>query len=181
MMQGIIERTAQPQNGMPFDQTQELERMAQTLGPEREDAFKRVVMAGKRILYGKETQKMVNEFLETEAPVAEQLGAGIANLVIMIDNQAQGNIPKEVIVPAATVLLFDAADFLKQSGQTITVQDIGAAYEIMFYNLFSGYGVPPEQLDMIMDEVAANEGLPPDSMQGNMAPADQDPRMMGGV
>lgn len=175
-MKGIIERNSPQQGGeQQFDQNQALDEMAANIPPEMQEAFKRVIMAGKRILYGKETQQEVQQFLATEAPVEEKLGAGVANIVIMIDNQAQGNIPKEVIIPAATVLLFDAADFLAQSGESVTVQQMGAAYEIMFYNIFAGYGVPPEQMDAILDEMQGGGGeegmMPPD--QGG-----QDPAMM---
>jgi hypothetical protein len=52
--QGIIGRNMQqpdaPTQGEGFDQNQMLADMAQNLGPEFEDAFKRVELAGKKIL-----------------------------------------------------------------------------------------------------------------------------------
>lgn len=150
--QGIIERSASPsQGGAQFDASAEVEKMAAAMGPEREEAFRRVVMAGKKILYGPETQDIVNEFMGQDAPIEEKLGVGIANLVIMIDNKAQGNIPKDVMIPAATVLLFDAADFLRESGEEISVEVLGAAYEQMFYAIYAGYGASPEQVDQAFD------------------------------
>lgn len=155
-MEGIIERNAAPeQSGPQFDQNAELAKMAQAMGPEREDAFRRVVLAGKKILYGKETQGMIDEFMATDAPIEEKLGTGIANLLILIDNKANGNVPKDVMIPAGTVLLFDAADFLRQSGEKITVEQMGSAYEHMFYGIFAGYGAQPEQVDAAFDQFAA--------------------------
>jgi hypothetical protein len=163
-MAGIIERNAAPE-GMEaeapagsFDQNAELAKMAQAMGPEREDAFKRVVLAGKKILYGKETQGMVQEFMATDAPIEEKLGTGIANVLVMMDNQAQGNIPKDVMIPAGTVLLFDAADYLRQSGEKISAQQLASAYEHMFYGVFAGYGSSPEQTDAALDDFAASRG-----------------------
>jgi len=160
-MEGLIERNAAPEGAQPsgpkFDQNAELAKMARAMGPEREDAFRRVVVAGKRLLYGKETQGMIDQFMSTEAPIEEKLGTGIANLVIMIDNKAQGNIPKDVMIPAATVLLFDAADFLRQSGEQISVEQLGAAYEHMFYGIFAGYGAQPEQVDAAFDQFAQQQ------------------------
>lgn len=154
-MEGLIERNAAPeQSGPQFDQNEELAKMAQAMGPEREDAFRRIVLAGKKILYGKETQGMIDEFMATDAPIEEKLGTGIANLLILIDNKANGNIPKDVMIPAGTVLLFDAADFLRQSGEKITVEQMGSAYEHMFYGIFAGYGAQPEQVDGALDQFA---------------------------
>lgn len=168
-MQGLIERNAAPEgmqaNGQQLDQNAELMRMAQAMGPERQEAFQRVVLAGKRILYGKETQGIIDEFMSVDAPIEEKLGTGIANLVIMIDNKAQGNIPKDVMIPAGTLLLFDAADFLRQSGERISVEQLGSAYEHMFYGIFSGYGAAPEQVDAALDQY----GQQPDAPQGGEA------------
>lgn len=159
-MQGLIERNAAPEAGQgpQFNQNAELARMAQAMGPERQEAFQRVVLAGKRILYGKETQGMIDEFMSVDAPIEEKLGSGIANLLVMIDNKAQGNIPKDVMIPAGTLLLFDAADFLRQSGERISVEQLGAAYEHLFYGLFAGYGAAPEQVDAALDQFGQQPG-----------------------
>lgn len=160
-MEGLIERNAAPGGAQPggpqFDQNAELAKMAQAMGPEREDAFRRVVLAGKKILYGKESQGVIDQFMATQAPIEEKLGTGIANLVVMIDNKAQGNIPKDVMIPAGTLLLFDAADFLRQSGEQISVEQMGSAYEHMFYGIFAGYGAQPEQVDAAFDQFAQQQ------------------------
>jgi len=139
-----------------FDHSKELAKMVSAMPPKMKNAFERVVLAGKKILYSKETQQMVDEFLQGDLPVANKLGEGVANIVVMIDNKANGAVPKDVLIPAATVLLFDAADFLKRTGETVTSEDIGKAYELMFYGIFSAYGAQPEQVDAAFDDYAAN-------------------------
>ena len=134
-----------------FNHAQEIGKMIEVMPPEMKQAFQKVVLAGKKMLYSPDTREMINEVLNSEAEMGEKLGAGIANLMIMMDNQAQGAIPKDVMIPAATVLLFDAADALKQSGETISAEELGQAYEIMFYNIFAGYGAQPEQVDKVLD------------------------------
>lgn len=139
-----------------FNHGKELAKMRQSMPEKTRQAFDRVVLAGKKVLYSRETRGMIDKFMQTEAPIAEKLGCGIANVVIMIDNQANGHLPKDVIIPAATVLLFDAADFLKQTGEQISTQDIGKAYEMMFYGIYSGYGIKPEQLDATLTKMGEN-------------------------
>jgi len=183
-MEGIIERNAATEQAAPrFDQNAEIAKMAQAMGPEREEAFKRVVLAGKRILYGKETQGMIDQFMSADAPIEEKLGAGIANLLIMIDNKANGNIPKDVMIPAGTLLLFDAADFLRQSGERISVEQMGAAYEHMFYGIFAGYGAAPEQVDAAFDQFAAKRqgGAPAGQMPPEASAPSQPMPGQGGV
>lgn len=141
-----------------FNHAQEIGKMIEVMPPEMKQAFQKVVLAGKKMLYSPDTREMINEVLTSEAEMGEKLGAGIANLMIMMDNQAQGAIPKDVMIPAATVLLFDAADALKQSGETISAEELGQAYEIMFYNIFAGYGAQPEQVDQVMDKMGAQYG-----------------------
>ena len=154
-MAGIIQDKMNPaQKQAPkFDHGAELQKMRSNMPPKMRNAFDRVVLAGQRIMYGKETKQVVEQFLSHDMPVANKLGEGVANLVVMIDNKANGAIPKDVLIPAGTVLLFDAADFLKQTGETISAQDIGKAYELMFYGIFEAYGGKPEQVDAVFDKM----------------------------
>lgn len=145
-MNGMIQKNM-------FNHSAELKRMRSSMPPEMQRAFDRIVLAGQKILYSKETQPMVDKILNADIPVANKLGEGVANIVVMIDNQANGAIPKEIMIPAATVLLFDAADFLKRTGEKITAEDIGTAYELMFYGIYSAYGINPEQLDAIFQKM----------------------------
>ena len=144
-MQG--QEPSEDHGGQGFDHSAELKKMRESMPEKMRNAFDRVVLAGQKILYGKETQDMIDEFLNQNAPLEEKLGAGVANIVVMIDNKANGAIPKEILVPAGTVLLFDAADFLTQSGEKISTTVIGKAYEIMFYGIFAAYGAEPQQVD----------------------------------
>ena len=85
---------------------------------------------------------------------------GVANLIVLIDNQSNGSLPKEAMIPAATVLLFDAADTLSQGGEKITSQQIGDAYQMMFYGIFSAYGMDEQQTDAAFDHLGANVKKP---------------------
>lgn len=147
-MAGLIQKNM-------FNHSKELAKMVSAMPPKMRTAFEKVVLAGKKVMYSKETQSVVNQFLDADMPVANKLGEGIANLVVMLDNKSNGAIPKDVMIPAATVLLFDAADFLKQTGEKITAADIGKAYELMFYGIYMAYGMQPEQVDQVFEKMGA--------------------------
>lgn len=153
---GLIQK-AQSDAAPKFDHSAEIEKMVAAMPPEMRDGFESIVEAGKQIMYGSETRDIVQQFLGADAPVEEKLGAGVANLVIMIDNQANGNVPKELLIPAGTVLLFDAADVLREAGETISAAQIGSAYEHMFYGIFAGYGASPEQTDAVFEDMGKRQ------------------------
>jgi hypothetical protein len=146
--------------GGKFDHAAELKRMREVMPEKFQKMFDRIVLAGQKILYSKETSEMVDQFLSQDAPIEERLGNGVANIVVMIDNKSNGAIPKEVLVPAGTVLLFDAADFLTQTGETISTEQIGKAYEMMFYGIFAAYGAEPGQVDAVFDEMEQKHRQP---------------------
>ena len=143
-----------------FNHGDELAKMIESMPAEMRKAFQQVVMAGKKVLYSQETAPIIDEVLNAEGSIGEKLGAGIANLVVTLDNKANGAMPKDVIIPAATVLLFDAADALAQAGMKIATQDIAVAYETMFYSIFQSYGAAPEQVDQVMDRLGQDQQAP---------------------
>lgn len=145
-MPGIVQQNM-------FDHSKELARMRSAMPPKMRDAFDRIVIAGKKVMYSKETAPMVDQYLNSGASTAEKLGGGVANVIVMLDNKAQGAIPKDILIPAATVLLFDAADFMRRTGTRVTTEDVGKAYELMFYGIFDAYGMKPEQVDSTFDHM----------------------------
>lgn len=145
-MAGIVQQNM-------FDHSKELARMRSIMPEKMREAFDRIVLAGKKVMYSKETAPMVDQYLSSGASTAEKLGGGVANVVVMLDNKAQGAIPKDILIPAATVLLFDAADFMRRTGTKVTTEDIGKAYEMMFYGIFEAYGMKPEQVDATFDRM----------------------------
>jgi hypothetical protein len=166
-MAGIVQKNM-------FNHAKELDKMTKMMPPKMRQAFERIVLAGKKIMYSKETQPVVDKFMNSDAPVAEKLGLGVANIIVMIDNKANGAVPKDILIPAATVLLFDAADFLRKTGETVTVSDIGNAYEMMFFGIFQAYGMEPDQVEQVFDkmggqsQVGAEEQAPAPEEQGNV-------------
>lgn len=174
MNEGLIQK-AQAKEGPSFDHSKEIQKMVSVMPPELRKAFEQVVKAGQTIMYSPETREEVMQFLTSEAPIEERLGMGIANLVIMIDNKANGSLPKEALIPAATVLLFDAADVLKQSGEQIGAEQIGLAYEMMFYGIFEGYGVKPEHADAAFNSIGQELGpQQEDDPNGEEPPGQED-------
>lgn len=121
------------------------------LPPELQNAYERVVAAGMKVLFSKQTHQYMLDQLQAPGANAEKLGQGIAKVMVFLFNESNGTMPQEVIVPAAMLLVLKAADFVNQSGKgKITDAEIGQAMEILVDSLFEGFGADRSQLDAAM-------------------------------
>ncbi len=121
------------------------------LPPELRNAYERVVAAGMKVLFSKQTHKYMLDQLQAPGSNAEKLGQGIAKVMVFLFNESNGTMPQEVIVPAAMLLVMKAADFINESGKgKITDEEIGQAMEILVDALFEGFGADRSELDAAM-------------------------------
>lgn len=145
----------------------ELQAMEAAMPPELKDAYDRVLLAGKKMMYSPNTQEaIVNIITDENIPVPNKIGEGVANLVVMMDNQGNGTIPKEVIVPVAVSLMMEAADYLYEVGIDVTEQDLAEGLKILIYGIFQAYGMPPEELDKLVDQAASQMDMGGESEGG---------------
>jgi hypothetical protein len=138
----------------------EMDRMTQLMDPKTGEAYDRVVTAGMTMLYSEENSDMMQKILmDDEIPVPNKLGEGVANLMVMMDNQGNGSIPKEIIVPAGINLMFEAADYMHEVGIEVTEADLGAALELLIKGVLVGYGIDPAAMDKVVDNMGEKLGF----------------------
>lgn len=156
----------------------ELEQMQALLDGKLGDAYDRVTTAGMKMLYAPENAEMIQGLiLNDEVPVPNKLGEGIANLLVMMDNQGNGTIPKEILVPVGVTLMFEAADYLFEVGIDVTEEDLGAALELMINGVFVGYGIDPAKIEQVIDDMGKKLGFEEGaeaSAVGPATPADEE-------
>ena len=132
----------------------ELEQMREMLDGQLGDAYDRVLTAGMKMLYAPENAEVMQKLIMDDAiPLANKLGEGVANLLVMMDNQGNGTIPKEVLAPVGIALLFEATDYLFELGIEASEDDLGEAIELMITGLFTGFGIDPKMIDKVIDEM----------------------------
>lgn len=129
------------------DITPEQVRKDMKLPPELQKAYERVVLAGMKMMFSKETNKMVLKAIDGPGSNAEKLGTGIAELMMMMFAQSNKTMPPQVIIPAGTELLVQAADFVNKSDlMDVTNKDVGDGVQIMMSLIFKQFGVDPDKL-----------------------------------
>ena len=155
----------------------ELNQMTSLMDGKLGDAYDRVLTAGMKMMYSADNSQLMQDIiLNDEIPVANKLGEGIANLLVMMDNTGNGTIPKEILVPVGVALMFEAADYLFEVGIEVTEDDLGAALELLIKGVFVGYGIDPAKIDQIIDDMGAKLGFD-DTDEGkklNDMPGDDD-------
>lgn len=138
----------------------ELEQMRNLLDGKLGDAYDRVLTAGMKMMYSADNSAMMQQIImDEEIPIANKLGEGIANLLVMMDNQGNGTIPKEVLVPVGVALMFEAADYLFEVGIEFTEKDLGDGLELLIRAVLIGYNIDPSKLDDVVDDMGKKLGF----------------------
>lgn len=95
-------------------------------------AVQKVVLSGMKLLYSPSTAKLLDDGLKADVPMPQKLAIEIAGIMKLVDERTPKGIPPEAIAPGAVMLLFDLAQFMRQSGAgNPTDEDIQAAIKIL--------------------------------------------------
>lgn len=113
--------------------------------------LKRIELAGKKVMYAKETHGMVMQAMQGEGAWEEKLGRGIADLMAILFQQSNRTMPPQLIVPAAILLMCDAIEFLQQSGQAPQI-NIGDAMEATIVMTMHKFGVKPNEIKQALQK-----------------------------
>jgi hypothetical protein len=134
--------------------------MRKIMGPQLGNAYDRIVVAGRKMLYAPESAETVKKILtDDQIPLKNKLGEGVANLMVMMDNTANGTMPKEALVPAGITIMFEAADYAFERDIPVSEKDLADSMEILVYGIYSGYQIPPEKVDELLDKLAGQFGF----------------------
>lgn len=141
------------------------------------EAAQRIVTAGRKVLFSKETRKMVMDELTRKAPAEERVGKGVSDLMVLLFMQSNKSMPPQLIMPCAILLACDVIEFMMEAGEQV---DVGGAIERVTIETSSRFGVKPENLKELMGQVQKNPqqymGMP----QKPQGRAPQPPGMIGG-
>lgn len=91
------------------------------------DAVKRIVQAGMRIMYSKEGRTLLLAGLEGDKPVAQKLAVEVVGITRILYDKSKKTLPPGAIPAAAALLVYEIADFLRQTGEKVTLDDVKKA------------------------------------------------------
>lgn len=121
--------------------------------PELQEAYDRVVLAGMKIMFSKDSHKLMLKELQKPGPVGQKLGQGIAGLMLILVKESNNSIPPAVLIPAGIQLMMQAVDFMRKTGmEKVTNQDIGDGMELMIMTLMEKFGASPEKVQQMLNQ-----------------------------
>ena len=114
------------------------------------DAYEAVITTAKKIMYSEQMKPQLMELLRSDMPVAEKLGMGATALVAMLYTQTNGTMPPQLIIPAATELVAEAADFMRKTGVKISDDDVAEGMATVVEMILGRAGITPDQIPALL-------------------------------
>lgn len=90
----------------------------------------KIVLAGMKLFYSKETSELRAALVAGKSDVIERLASNVTGLMQMLWDKSKGALPPADISPAALMLVYEIASFLKEAKVKITQDDIDQAVPI---------------------------------------------------
>jgi hypothetical protein len=133
----------------------------------------RVYVAGMKVLFSPAThQKMVSEFesqLKSGHDVGSVIGMDIAHIMVVLFNESKGTMPKGAIIPAGTMLIAKACEFMNEDKiASVTDADFGAAVHMMSTVVMSKF-------DKGFASKMGGQNAQPNAQQGQQPPVNAQP------
>jgi len=130
---------------------------ARKVPPKYQDAFQRVVLAGRKFMYGDDQTHalMVKALSGAEDPV-QAVGAGVTQLMALLAQESRNTIPEPVFAPASLALMAEALDYVGQTQQReITKDDVARATQSFADSMLKASGIDEKGFSAVADKTMA--------------------------
>ncbi len=122
--------------------------------PKFMDAYKRVVVAGMKVMFDKKTHKMMIEGLEDEPDPITTGVRGLIGILSILYKQSRGTMPMEAMIPAGLTLMIIGLDFMDKTGIVkVGKEELGKATQEYLNELLPKIGLTPEKMNTLMTNV----------------------------
>jgi hypothetical protein len=138
---------------------------------ELQEAYEKVVVAGMKIMYSKESHRVMLEEIKRPGPMGERLGKGITGLMLLMIKESNNTMPPAVVIPAGIKLMMEAVDFLRKTGiADPTNEEIGQGMETFISMILQQFGADPAKLEGALSQFS-NDNIPAAPEAASAAPA----------
>lgn len=124
------------------------------LSPQQGPQLQRIVVAGMKVMFAPQTRHMLQQALQGSSPIGVKVGQGVAGLLGLLQQESQGSLPKNLLIPAGMVLCVHACEFLDQSGAQLGDKDVGVAIDAMQQAIMRVAKIDPDKLAAMTPEQA---------------------------
>lgn len=181
------EQAEVPQAGQELNAGAVVQKFA--IPPQLQKAYEKIVLAGMKVMFDPKTHEMALKELDREGPIEDRVANGVTGLMLLLWQESNQTMPPQLVVPAATALYMQAADFMKKSGEPMTNEQLSAGLIKTISNLLQKFGVDTQKIQQLFsggaDPAAAMQkaGVSPaeQSQMGQSAPGGILGKAMGGA
>jgi hypothetical protein len=123
--------------------------------------YQKAVLSGERIMFDKQSHKMLLDELEKPDPMPDKIANGMIALIYMLWTQSNQTLPPQIIVPLTVVLTLRAFEFLQKSGEPDATKEVlGEAMALATTGIMAKFGVNEDQLPgLVKGGRPARDGL----------------------
>jgi polyhydroxyalkanoate synthesis regulator phasin len=151
MAEGLIQdKMARPEGD---ELTPEAVKNGIQIPPDMQEAYDRVVVAGMKLMFSKETHRIMLKEMQKQGPLSQRLGRGVAGLMLIMVKESNNTMPPQIIIPAGIELMMQAVDFMKKTDMANpTNEEIGQAMQIMITTIMEKFGVDPAKFEQMLNQ-----------------------------
>ena len=105
--------------------------LMEKVSPKDRGSLERIVAAGEKVMFSKDTHQYMVDMLDQEGDLADKLGHGAVQLIKLLMQQSNGTMPPVLVIPAASLLLLKACEFVEKTDGGMTMEIFSAALKLM--------------------------------------------------
>lgn len=123
-------------------------------GPGEDDPnFQTALNFAMKVLYEKEAAKDIAKQIRSAQDPVDGLADIAYNITSIVDEQTQGAVPDELLVPLAMQILEEVVEIAGAANVEVGPADVAAAFKQMILRYLGEQGIDTTQLQQAMDQV----------------------------
>ncbi len=141
------------------------EALASKVPPNLKQAYDKIVLAGKKVMYAEKSAEMVRKELDRDKPIDQKLAHAAAGLIVTLEKQSKGTMPQDAALLAGACLLLEMVDLVLQIDMPVTEQDVRDALDTFVTLNMMKHGANEQQIMGALGvQGAAPEQAPPEGV-----------------
>lgn len=135
-------------------------RKKMNVPPALQKQYEVAVRAGLLFMFEDGLREETLKYMDGPELVPEKIGNGIAAVVTMIAQQANGTFPGELVIPVGVELIAHAVDVAKKAGVDVEPGDVAEGMAAFIEKILSDAGATPQQMQQMLTGMDSGQKTP---------------------
>lgn len=127
------------------------QKIEQSVKPQIQNAYQRIVMAGLKMLSTPQTKQIVMQQITAQGDPAQNISDGILRMLALFHQESKGSMPPQAAIPAMMTLMVKALQYLVGTGRLQLNQSLmEQVTQDTAQKILQFYGVTQSQMQAVM-------------------------------